>query len=283
MNKWLKRGINFSLFLIAFNTLEHFCHQKTKGFSLERIRFHSPSLQSETADPSTFALLDQTFRYFGNGNQCYAFISEDGQYILKFFKYADSAPPAWTAKIPVLNQFKSFGLKRINKAAWKRNRDFQGYQLAFDRFRDETGLLSLHLHPTRNGYPTITLYDKLNIIHSLDLNTTPFILQKRATPVFDQFNAWLKTGDIDKVRHGIDNLISLCKKRIACNLYDDDANFYSNIGFVGETPILIDPGHFISGPSPASELENLTLKLKEWFAKHHPPLVSYVEASLLSH
>jgi hypothetical protein len=283
MNKWLKRGLNFSLFLIAFNTLEHFCHQKTKGFSLQRIQFHTAPVQSETPDPAISALLNQPYRYFGNGNQCYAFISGDGQTILKFFKYVDNAPPAWTAKVPLLNKFKPFSLKRINKISWKRDRDFQGYQLAYDRFREETGLLALHLHPTENIYPTITLYDKLGIIHSLDLNNAPFILQKRATPVYQQFSAWLQSGDIDKVHRGIDNLISLCAKRISKEIFDDDVHFYSNFGFIGETPIQIDPGHFISDPSPASELKTLTLELKEWFAKNYPPLVSYVEASALSH
>jgi hypothetical protein len=283
MNKWLKRGVNFSLFLIAFNTLEHFCHQKTKGFSLQRIQFHTAPVQFATPDPAISHLLNQPYRYFGNGNQCYAFISEDGQTILKFFKYVDNAPPAWIAKVPFLNKFKPFSLKRISKISWKRDRDFQGYQLAYDRFREETGLLALHLSPTENTYPTITLYDKLGIIHSLDLNNTPFILQKRATLIYEQFLTWLQAGDIDKVRHGIDHLISLCAKRISKEIFDDDVHFYSNFGFIGEIPIQIDPGHFISGLSPASELETLTLELKEWFAKNYPPLVSYVEASALSH
>jgi hypothetical protein len=281
MNKWIKRGINFSLFLFAFNTLEHFCHQKTGGFSLQRIQFHSAIPQISSPDASLLPLLNQPFHYYNHGNQCFAFLSEDGQYILKFFKYVDHASPAWTSKLPLLNCFKPFRQRKIEKIAWKRDRDFQGYQIAFDRFRTETGLLCLHLHATQNTFPSITLYDKLNIVHTLDLNNTPFILQKRAVPIYQQFSTWIKNGDIDKVKRGITDLASLCAQRISKNIFDDDVHFYSNFGFIGETPIQIDPGHFVLNTSSSAELPSLLIELKEWFSKNYPPLVSYVEACAL--
>lgn len=284
MNKWLKRGINFTLFLIAFNTLEHFCHTQTDGFSLSRIQFSKEKPEPGSPDKAIQPLLNQHYRYFGRGNQSYVFVSEDGQYILKFFKYVHHAPPEWTAKIPLLNKFKPFSLKKIKKIAWKRNRDFQGYQLAFDLFREESGLLCIHLHPSENVYPAITIHDKFNIAHHLDLNNTPFVLQKRAVPAYTQFSHWIKNGEIEKVQQGIDRLFKLCRQRLAKNLEDDDTNFYSNCGFVGETPILIDPGHFTVNPtlSHEPELQEVTLQLKKWFAQNYPPLVPYVEACALS-
>lgn len=279
MNKWLKRGIYLSLFLIAFNTLEHFCHQQTRGFSLQRIQFHQENRRPSLPNANTLALLQQTYRFYNHGNQCFAFISEDGNYILKFFKYADSSLPEWTSKIPLLNHFKPFRPKRIEKAAWKRTRDFQGYQIAFDHFREETGLVDLHLFPTQNTYPTITLYDKLGIIHSLDLNNAPFILQKRALPIYEQFSSWIQKNEIGKLQQGISDLISLCAKRISKNIFDDDVHFYSNFGFVDEKPIQIDPGHFKLSPTSSTELPSLVTELKEWFSQHYPPMVTYVEAS----
>jgi len=285
MNKWLRRGINLTLFCIVFNTLEHFCHRKTDGFSLARIQFSDEEPQSDPPDPAIRRLLNQSYRYFGRGNQSYVFVSEDGQYVLKFFKYVHHAAPLWTAKTPLLNKFKPFSLKKIKKIAWKRNRDFKGYKLAFDQFREETGLLSIHLHPSDNEYPTITIHDKFNIAHTLDLNNTPFVLQKRAVPAYTQFSRWVEKGEIEKARQGIDSLFKLCRQRLAKHLEDDDTNFYSNCGFVGESPILIDPGHFVLNPSLSAEpeLQEVTLQLKTWFAKNHPPLVPYVEACALSH
>lgn len=277
MNRWIKRGINLSLFLIAFNTLEHLCHQQTKGFFLQRIQFQEQPSQASVPDPATLSALNQPFHYLNHGNQCFAFASEDGKYILKFFKYITPALPLWVAKIPLLNRFKAFRQTRIDKILWKRSRDFQGYQIAFDHFRSETGLLDIHLHPT-TGYPTITLYDPLNISHSLDLNKTPFILQKRVVPIYEQFSSWIEKGDIDTLKQGISDLARLCQARISKHIFDDDVNFYSNFGFCEGIPIQIDPGHFVLNSTPSSELSDLLVELKDWFSKHYPPMVAHVEA-----
>jgi hypothetical protein len=282
MNKWVKRGINFSLFLIAFNTLEHLCHQQTKGFFLERIQFSDEKPEASSPDAATLSVLNQPFHYLNHGNQCFAFVSDDGKYILKFFKYVHPASPLWISNIPLINRFKAFRQTRIDKVAWKRNRDFQGYQIAFDRFRNETGLVAIHLHPTK-VYPTITLYDPLNIVHSLNLNNTPFILQKRATPIYEQFSSWIQNGEIEKLKTGITDLVSLCALRISKDIFDDDVNFYSNFGFVEEKPIQIDPGHFILHSSNPAELPTLLIELKDWFSKNYPPMVSHVEACANSH
>jgi hypothetical protein len=283
MNKWVKRSLKLALFCIAFNTLEHFCHVQTDGFSLSRIQFRNEQPQPNSPDPETLAALSQTFRYLDCGNQCFAFISADGQYVLKFFKYVDHTPPPLLSKLPFLHYFKPFKPQKLQKIAWKRERDFRGYQLAFDQFRSESGLLALHLHPSSNTYPTIKLYDKLRIVHLLDLNNTPFVLQKMASPVYVQFSAWLQNDEIDKVKQGIDSLVGLCAQRLSKNILDDDVHFYSNFGFVGETPIQIDPGHFTLGSPNYAELASLTLELKQWFAEHHPDLVPYVEAAAQAH
>jgi hypothetical protein len=277
MNRWIKRGINFTLFLIAFNTLEHFCHLQTKGFFLDRVQFRGEILKDSSPDAEALAVLNQPFHYFNYGNQCFAFVSEDGKYILKLFKYVHPAFPLWTSKIPLLNRFKAFRKSRIDKTLWKRDRDFQGYQIAFDHLRSETGLLDLHLHPTK-AYPTITLYDPLNIVHTLDLNNTPFILQKRVTPAYQQFLSWIQNEEIDKLRQGISDLVSLSALRISKHIFDDDVNFYSNFGFDDEKPIIIDPGHWTLNSSHSSELPSLLIVLKDWFSKNYPPMVSHVEA-----
>jgi hypothetical protein len=277
----IKKLLYLFLFLLVFNTLEHICHKITKGFTLARIQFDAPAATPDTISPSTYATLNQPFHYFGCGNQCFVFISADGQNILKFFKYASHTPPAWITKIPLLNRFKPLRPHRLQKTVWKRERDFRGYQIAYDKFREESGLLCLHLQPT-TGYPTITLYDKLGIRHTLNLNATPFVLQKKATSVYAQFLTWLKSGEIKKIRSAIPQLVSLCEKRISLQLVDDDVNFYANTGFVGEAPILIDPGHFTLSPSPLpqEELTTALVQLEEWFQQHYPPLVHDVQAYL---
>ncbi len=262
----------FILFVIAFNFIENFAHKKTDGFSPQRIQFGTELSQG---DAISIPELSQPFHYLDCGNQCYAFESQDGKYVLKFFKYASSPIPRFLTQIPILNRIKPFRPHRFEKQLWKRERDFNGYSLAYNHFRTESGLIALHLLPTDHHYPTITLTDKLNCIHHLDLNQTPFILQKRATPIYKQLRAWIQAGEISLAKEGIANLIDLLKKRISLNLKDDDVHFYSNFGFLGQEAIQLDPGHFTQGtyPNPDLELEQITQELTHWCKKHAPELL----------
>jgi hypothetical protein len=260
------------LFLIVFNYAEHFCHKKTDGFSIQRIQFDTPILFGGITQVPE---LNQPFHYLDCGNQCFAFISEDQQYVLKFFKYARAPVPRFLTTIPLLNRFKPFRPHRFERLLCKRERDLTGYRLAYDSFRQETGLIAIHLDPTYHDYPTITLTDKLHCAHTLDLNKTPFILQRKATPVYKQLRLWLAAGNQSQAKQGIKSLLALLKTRIEKNLQDDDVHFYSNFGFVGDKAIQLDPGHFTQGVSknPDLEMEMVTKPLVAWCAKHAPALM----------
>jgi hypothetical protein len=178
-------------------------------------------------------------------------------------------------RIPLLNRFKPFKPNRHAKVLWKKERDFRGYELASDRFKEETGIVTTHLTPSDHAYPTITLYDKLNCRLTLNLNEAPFVLQKRATPIYPQLRAWIRDGKIDVAKEAIQNLKLLLKKRISLGLLDDDVHFYSNFGFVENSPIQVDPGHFTDGttPDPDLEIAHITRELTTWCQKHAPELL----------
>jgi hypothetical protein len=274
----IRRVILFLLFLAGFNFFEHFAHQKTDGFSLRRIRFQD-NLEKHPIqiDPSLFT---QPFHYLDCGNQCFAFASEDGKYILKFFKYANPPIPHFLTQIPLINHLKPLRPHRYEKALWKQKRDFQGYKLAYNHFKEETGLIAVHFNPSSLPIP-ITLTDKLHIAHKVDLSTTPFVLQKRATPIYQQ----LRTLAPAQKQQTLINLIKLLKNRISLNLKDDDAHFYSNFGFIDTTAIQIDPGHFIEGtyPDPELELKNILQPLIEWCKKNDESLIPLIENETLSY
>lgn len=268
----IRRVGYFLLFLLAFNFIEHFAHQKTDGFSPHRIRFGTKITQGETrAAPE----LNQPFHYLACGNQCYAFLSHDGKYVLKFFKYAGSPVPKFLTQVPLVNRFKPFRPHRYEKRLWKKERDILGYSLAYRFFQKETALIALHLAPIGHHYPTITITDKLNCSHSINLNETPFVLQQRATPAYKQLKKWMEAGETALAKEGIASLLELLKKRITLHLQDDDVNFGSNFGFIGTDAVQLDPGHFTEGasPDPAKELEKLQAELTAWCHKHAPELL----------
>jgi hypothetical protein len=272
----VKRLALLALFAIVFNFLENFAHKKTDGFSVGRVQFDE---KVTFGNDKEILELNQSFHYLDCGNQCYAFVSDDGQYVLKLFKYASSPIPHFVTEIPLLNRLKPFKPHRFEKQRWKRQRDFTSYKLAWNFFRNETALIDTHLDAISHHYPTVTITDKLGCSHKLDLNQTPFVLQKKATPVYKQLCVWMAAGEIDQARKGIASLLILLKQRIHKGLQDDDVHFYSNFGFIGTQAIQLDPGHFTQGvcANPDLEMKTITAPLLQWCQKHAPSLILEAE------
>ena len=83
----------FSLTLFASLFLYVNFIKRTKGFCLKKIvSYHEyhPKWDIGPLTSEQESLLNeissQTFRYLGSGKECYAFESEDGKLVLKFFK-----------------------------------------------------------------------------------------------------------------------------------------------------------------------------------------------------
>src|SRR3989304_3794415 len=82
------------LFCLLFVAVERFCYVQTQGFRVEKslppphrdVRWHFPA-PSEEERIELKKTLSQPFTFLSKGNECYAFVSEDGQYVLKFFKH----------------------------------------------------------------------------------------------------------------------------------------------------------------------------------------------------
>ena len=110
-----------------------FTQEEPPSFAVDAITSFFPS-DPRWASPQigkVEGVFDQKFAYLGAGGQCYAFVSDDKQYVLKFFKQH---------KFRKKNTPASEGIARREKA-------FTSYKIAYDKLREETGLL--FLHPSR--------------------------------------------------------------------------------------------------------------------------------------
>jgi hypothetical protein len=213
------------LFFVLFGLAYFFSDLATWGFTIGRLRTTRPLGPSSGVDP--YLILKQKFYLKDQGGQSYVFISADEKYVLKFFK---DMPRPW---IP----FKNYQNKKLGKLI----RTINGYHLAFDRLRDETGLLYLHLSPTATPLPTI-LVDRLTIEHPIDLSSVYFVLQKRAAPV----SAFTEST--------LAQVSELIQKRASCHIADHDPRLHANLGWVDGQLVFIDPGRFVEEANPSSEL-----------------------------
>jgi hypothetical protein len=263
----MKRVLPLILLLSLYPSLSRFCTDKTGGFTINQI---TATLPYNTAWESNVPLPDlkifeQKFHYLNHGGQSYVFLSEDGQFVLKLVKNYLYFPLSFIESLPLVNKKKS-----------KMMRDFTSYKLAFEELANESGLIYLHLNPTKNLLPKVTLFDKLGIEHVISLDGTLFILQKKADLLYPHLNALMKVGDIDGAKSALSSLLTLLKIRLEKGIYDEDAKLHRNCGFIDNKALFIDVGRFCKS-SKTQSFEEMTKRLNLWLEENYPELASYVK------
>ena len=143
---------------------------------LESWKVNSP--KEETA--ACQHILQQTFYQLATGTQFHAFASEDGQYVLKFFRHARWRLSSLVAAIPLPFFMDKKRQQWISKKATSRFDTFQSCALAYRAFKKEMGIVYLQLSPPGDIETTVTVVDRLGKESEIDLNEVDFVLQHRA-------------------------------------------------------------------------------------------------------
>jgi hypothetical protein len=206
--------------------------------------------------------------YLGKGKQCQAFESTSGKYVIKFLSFCRKNPPQRIQQIE----------KNLGKIA-------SHYLLAFTAFQQETGLIDLHLNRTEN-YPSIRVKDAFGVKYTIDLNTTAFVIQRRAKPFEKTILEWAESNEFDKARKGLSDLLHLFATRSSHGLEDPESHFEGNFGFLDERPVQIDVGHLkkrrkqITPEEEKKQLRKLLSPFQKELSKRFPQLGEHLEAEL---
>lgn len=301
------------LALCLFIGIKQWIEVTTKGFCLQKIFADdlppNPDWDVTPLSSCAFAelktALNQPFRLLGSGSECFAFLSADGTTVIKFFKldharpvyflkgliredhsaYAGSLSNHWLLKMPLISPFTSWRDRLLGIREFRITRTFSSLKLAFDELQEETGIVYLHLNPTKNFQQTITLIDANGYQHQVELDTTRFLVQQCATPLETHLSALITKNDLAQAQRSIDSLFELILNR--CQKGFADRDFINrNIGYIGNQAIEIDLGSFHKDPAMKKawaykrELFFATLELKEWLKSHSPELLSYYDKRL---
>jgi hypothetical protein len=232
-----------------------FNRQKSLTFSVERIsstltpRAEWAVTLSDKERGAIRPILGQTYRYLASGTQSYAFLSDDGKYVLKFFRMKHL--------LPSLGDYVKGRVerRRSNLAAI-----FAAHKLAYEALREESGLVFIHLNKTDDLNTQMAIVDRLGRRHLIDLDKFEFVVQERAELLFSR----LRRIDRDKARQEADAVLSLVRRRIAKGFADQDKAVSHNYGFVGDRPIQIDIGRVFQGSKPG-EYERIEKRIARWF------------------
>ncbi len=283
----MKRILIAALALITvLIAVERTYYRQNRGFRVSKLLSGQQSVDSPPPE-GIDTLLDQSFRYLGAGGTSFVFLGEDGKTILKVFKHHQLffKHPLWRVVFPGATD--AWRIRKIlfreKEHRHKRHLSFfSSCALAFEKLKEETGLIYLCERPNRHFNREITLYDAWGIPHRFDLSQTEFALQKKATLLFPYLKEHIRQGRFDEARQAIDAFISLIVLRCKKGIGDRDPNLSINFGFIEKTAIEFDLGSFYSDPSlntpfrVAKEVFFTTFALQKWLEAESPELLNYL-------
>ncbi len=290
--KYLRACLKLAIFALCCVATQRFCRKQTDTFALYKILSELPhhaeweipeSSKEELA--SIKHILNQPFHYLGRGAQCYVFVSDDHQYVIKFFRLYHLLPPFWT-KLPLPPFLHPYRLAKMVQKQGELQRDFLSYKIAFEQMREETGLLYVHLNKTNMLNQHIQIFDRLNICHELDLDQMEFLVQKRADLLYPALANIVEREGLDAARESLSHLLDLLVLRCKKGIFDKDPDLNTNFGLIGHTPIQIDVGRYriledsTPGTIDRDEIIRITDNLNQWLRANYPTLSDHLETQI---
>lgn len=231
-------------------------------------------------------ITSQKFSYLGKGCQSYVFQSEDGKYVLKFFKYQRFRPQIFLNYLTFIPGMDAYRLGKIDKKQKKLEGVFESWKIASDYLKEESGLIFVHLNKTDNLKKQLTIYDKMGFEHVVDLDQMEFMIQKKATMYCAHINDLMKKNEEEKAKQLLTNTITLILSEYKRGLADNDHALMQNTGVYHDKPFHIDVGQFVLNEEAKTDsfmkqqLFNKTYKFRIWLHKNHPRLAVYLESQL---
>lgn len=298
MNKTTyRRFIWVSLTLVILYSIMRVYFYTTDDFRLSNITEEMPYQKNwdfpalaQSEELQLQRILNQEFAYIGKGAQSYAFASDDGRYVIKFFKFKHLRPSLFQDMLPSVGFIKAYKEKQSARKQRKLWGVFQGYKLAYDLHKMESGLIFVQLNTSDNPDREVVVRDKMGFRRTINLRHIPFIVQNKGQTLRVVLNDLLKKGDIAAARDRIDSIFDLYASEYRKGIYDHDHGVMYNTGFVGNLPIHLDVGKMLKEDSMRHKefaIKDMTLvaaKMNEWlmhsFPQYSDELVSYINKKL---
>ena len=294
----MKKARNFTLFLGTFLALNFLCKQATGDFSPHFLTPPAPP-ESKWGNTERPAFLEDLFKgnftYLGKGKQAYVFLSQDKEHVLKVFKplcpyfrvsFFGKSYKITCAGIPLAQLlFNLFYAKECEQA---RDHTFLSYWNAFQLLKEETQIEYLHLTKTKQLHPPIKIYDRIGVLHTLFLDSTSFLIQKKTDLFYPTLDKLIQNREIVAAKELISHFVEFYGQLADKGILNPSA-FEGNIGCIGTKVVQIDVGRVFKkqdlDPSlseedskiPKTQLLQNTKHLKKWLSSKNPELCNYLE------
>ncbi len=287
--KWIKFLIWALIFFAIIYGSGRLYYCLTGGFTEDNItyalpydsRWNTHPLDNEELE-NVRAMLNLNYHYLGKGCQSYVFESENGEYVLKFFKYQRFRPQPWLSYLSFLPGMEEYLKQKVQKKREKLDSVFSSWKIAYEDLQPETGVVYVHLNKSKNINTTLNLYDKMGFKHELDSDNYEFMLQRKAKMLCPVINQLISQKEPEKARILISQLVQMILSEYYRGYADNDHALMQNTGVLNGQPIHIDVGQFVKNQRVKNpdvyrqELFNKTWKFRKWLEKHHPELSEHL-------
>lgn len=285
MRRWVKWGLGVlaAIIVLPFITIHTYDFLNTQ-FAPKHIIMEWPVEDPVLVEPERYVelhhIVDQPYIYLDRGKQAFAFASQDGKYVLKFFD---------ARRLRKWFSLRKFPSERSLEK--KRKNLLNGYRIAYRDDRDHNGILFLQLSPDKRNREKVSVRDRFGFSYVIDLGDVPFVIQKKAVPTRTVLTQLLNKGKVEEAKEKLGMIAQLYFDGYQHGLYDLDHNFIYNTGFVDGQAIRIDVGRLRYDLSfQESEIwfpdayKVLVLRLHDWLGRHFPryqqELSSYMQQLL---
>lgn len=273
-----------ALWIIALACFEKRAFHRAGSFSPHLFLTYLPSDPKwnlpllEEQDPAALsALTTQKFSYLGRGTRCFAFLSEDGQYVVKLHRY-----PSTLRLFPFLKHPWDyfFNLEQQKRYLHHLNNKLQSYTNAFFDLKEESGILLMRLNRSQPLKERLVLIDQGGTEHTLPLDPLVFIIQKRAQLIYPTLTALYAAHQIEEAKAIVTQLLDLMASDYRKGYRDLDPTLHCNYGLLENRAMHIDVGDLMKNKEPLTQqgltdyLIQITTPLKERIAHEYPELLS---------
>jgi len=182
-------------------------------------------VKKKLEEPCPSKLLGSIFSkplfFLGKGKQCTAYESADGCYVIKFFK----------------NAFKVKKQKKVQES-------IEAAFIAWAHAPEETAVVACSTGRSTQSFQEVTLLTKKGKIKHVNLENTPFLVQKKAAPFKQTLMRLIAKGEQAKAKEALSSVFDLLATCRDKGLLDSDGSLIrrDNLGFINGKAVLIDTG-----------------------------------------
>ena len=268
------------VFLLALCTgIGKLWHAAKDGFQISRVRSWNVPEKYPISEEAKKALC-QSYRYIGRGHQCYAFASEDGQYVLKLPRTDRYQTPFWMQFFPEKRKEKEEDVQHREKAL------LESFRISYEELSDQTALLAFRMGSGSENLGNLQIQDRLGRSYVLPVHQTPFLLQRKFPILMRCFESALDKGKREEAAQILDRFLEAIYDRAMRGVLNKDPSFMRNFGYDGTKAYQIDVGSFYRKEGIAGfvafhrSIKDTIGPVRQWLKMKDPDLEAHLDEKL---